>query len=151
MEIISKACNYSIRSLLYLCVKEEREKGFTSIREIADELGISFFFLTKVLQKLTQSGILESARGPTGGIRLKRDPHKLSLMELIFIVDGTDYFSTCFLGLRGCGMHTPCPMHDYWTSIKQDLRVKFTNTMVADLGKEIIKEGFRISRESGKS
>ena len=134
--------------MLYLCVKEESKKDFTSIREIADELGISFYFLTKVLQKLTQAGILESSRGPSGGIRIKRDPHELSLMELIFIVDGTDYFSTCFLGLRGCGMHTPCPMHNYWVSLKSDLRVKFTNTMVADLGKDIITEGFRISKDS---
>jgi len=147
LEIISKPCNYGIRSILLLTTKSLGANEYYSIKDIANELQISFHFLTKVLQQLTHSGILDSHRGPTGGVRLKRDPAKLSLLELIYILDGPGYFNKCFLGLRGCGMHTPCPMHDYWTGVKAELKEKFENTYVANLGKEIITEGFRISRD----
>ena len=151
MEIISKSCNYGIRSLLFLASRPDSKEEYTSIRVIADELGISFYFLSKVLHKLIRAGILDSFRGPTGGVRLNRDPNQLPLLELIYILDGKDYFNTCFLGLRGCGMHSPCPMHDYWTGVKAELREKFANTCVGGLGKDIITEGFRISRDIDRS
>ena len=97
--------------------------------------------------KLTKAGILDSSRGPAGGVRLKKDPDEVTLLELIYVLDGKDYFNTCFLGLRGCGMHTPCPMHDYWVGMKQQMKETFAKTYVSGLGKDIIKEGFRISRD----
>lgn len=150
MEIISKSCNYGIRSLLFLASSSPANGEYVSVRVIGDELGISFYFLSKVLHKLTTAGILESSRGATGGVRLKKDPDQLTLLELIYILDGKDYFNTCFLGLRGCGMHAPCPMHDYWTDIKTELKQKFSKTYVGSLGKDIINEGFRISRDTDR-
>jgi len=133
--------------MLFLATRKSSPDTYTSIRSIAEELGISFYFLTKVLHKLTKAGVLDSSRGPAGGVRLKKDPDEVTLLELIYILDGKDYFNTCFLGLRGCGMHTPCPMHDYWVSIKGQMKETFSRTYVSGLGKDIIKEGFRISRD----
>lgn len=46
--------------------------------------------LAKVLRRLTQAGILESARGSRGGYRLARDPRDINLMDIFSAVQELD-------------------------------------------------------------
>ena len=62
--LLSKSTEYGIRATLYLT--SLKQDGYVSIRAISDELDISFHFLTKIFQKLTQAGLLQSFRGPRG-------------------------------------------------------------------------------------
>ena len=61
MRVISKSGEYGLRALLYM-VAHKKDEAYVNIREMADELDISFHFLTKILQSLTQKGILQSYR-----------------------------------------------------------------------------------------
>jgi len=58
--VLSKACIYGIQAAIY--VASVKDVGYVSIQEISEKLNISFHFLTKVLQQLTQAGILNSYR-----------------------------------------------------------------------------------------
>ncbi|MCB0549642.1 MAG: Rrf2 family transcriptional regulator, partial [Phaeodactylibacter sp.] len=69
MKVLSKGCVYGLRALLYIVSEKPREE-YVNIREISEELDISFHFLTKTFQSLTQKGILRSYRGPNGGVTL---------------------------------------------------------------------------------
>ncbi|MBK7091378.1 MAG: Rrf2 family transcriptional regulator [bacterium] len=75
--LFSKGCTYAIRAALLVAVKETREgRKFIPIRELADELDLSFHFLTKILQVLTEAEIMESFRRPNVGIGLAREANK---------------------------------------------------------------------------
>jgi Rrf2 family transcriptional regulator, iron-sulfur cluster assembly transcription factor len=109
---ISKSCSHGIRSVVYL---SEAGKGrFIPIREISNDLNISYHFLTKILQMLTAANILISSRGAGGGVALARDPGQITLHELIVAIDGDELFTGCLLQLPGCGTRTPCPVHQEW-------------------------------------
>ncbi len=71
MKVLSKATVYGLRALVFMASEKERT-GYVSISEIAERLNISFHFLTKTFQTLTQHGILESYRGPNGGVALTK-------------------------------------------------------------------------------
>ena len=58
------------------------ERAFRSSPKIAKELGFSYNHFAKVVQKLVHAGLLETERGPRGGIRLARDPRKISMLDV---------------------------------------------------------------------
>ena len=58
------------------------ERAFRSSPKIAKELGFSYNHFAKVVQKLVHAGLLETERGPRGGIRLSRDSKSLTLLDI---------------------------------------------------------------------
>ena len=57
-------------------------RAFRPSPVIAKELGFSYNHFAKVAQKLVRAGVLETERGPRGGIRLARDPKAVSMLEI---------------------------------------------------------------------
>jgi len=135
MEILSKPTVYAIRALLYL-VAREKENDFVSIREMATELDISFHFLTKILQKLSEKGIVQSSRGATGGIILKRSPASIRIAEIVSVIEGPQFFDKCLLGLPGCGSKKPCPMHEFWKETKSSIKQMLETTTLKEMGRQ---------------
>jgi Rrf2 family iron-sulfur cluster assembly transcriptional regulator len=144
MPFLSTTSTYGLRALLYM-VGRSKEQRFIGIREMAGQLNISFHFLTKILQTLTQRGLLESYRGPTGGVAFAIPPENIRLAEVVSILEGPDFFDRCLLGLPGCGELAPCPMHRFWSSMKIRMRAEFENTTLAQLGQEALSESLRLS------
>jgi Rrf2 family iron-sulfur cluster assembly transcriptional regulator len=141
--ILSKTCNYGLRAVLYVTVYGERP--YVPIREISEELNISFHFLTKILQTLTQSSIMISFKGPNGGVALARPAESIQLAEIVEAIDGVALFDECLLGLEHCGTAHPCPVHAQWADIRERIGSFFRATTVADLAATIKQNGFRLT------
>lgn len=136
MRALSKATIYCLRALMYVASKNE-QNNYVSIGEISDELDISFHFLTKTFQTLNQHGLLESHRGPHGGIILKKASKDIYLIDIVHILEGADFFDKCLLGLPGCGEREPCPVHNFWKNVKGNLKLEFRKTSLQHLAKAI--------------
>ncbi len=141
--IFSKACEYGIRSALYVANRNENE--FVPIREIGDGLGISHHFLTKVLQDLTRAQIMKSLRGPRGGVALNGPPEVITLFDIIIAIEGAGHFDGCVLGLPSCDSNTPCPLHVYWGDVRDDIKKKFQSVSIKSLSDRVSEDGMRIS------
>ena len=141
--ILSKTCIYGIRAILYIAAQEE--SSYLPIGKAAKDLGISFHFLTKILQSLTQQQILTSYRGPKGGVALARPAEQIMLADIVSAIDGKDLFSACILGIPGCGEGIPCPLHDQWTSIRGQISDMFSKTSVATMALKVTRQGLRLS------
>ncbi|HQG45016.1 MAG TPA: Rrf2 family transcriptional regulator [bacterium] len=105
--ILSRSCDHAIRASLYIALQADR--AFVPIREIASALEISFHFLTKILQLLTQARIMASFKGPNGGVTLARPAAAISLKEIVLAIDGNRIFNGCMIGLDHCDDDHPCP------------------------------------------
>src|SRR5690625_5954814 len=90
-----------MRAALILALNETNK--YTPIRPKIEKLEISFHFLTKIMQQMTAKGILESYKGPNGGIRLTRPGDQIPLMEIVLAIDGPELFTDFALGLVECG------------------------------------------------
>lgn len=143
MKVLSKATVYGLRALMYLA-SERGEAKFMSIGEISEKLNISFHFLTKTFQKLSQHGILESYRGPNGGIALKKPAEEIFLSDIVLILEGQDFFDKCLLGLPGCGVEKPCPLHEFWKVARKSLQDEFDTTSLAILGAQVSQKRLRL-------
>ena len=133
--LLSKSAEYGIRATLYLA--SLNQDSYVSIRAISDELDISFHFLTKIFQKLTQAGLLRSFRGPNGGVALARPAGQITLMDLVTAIDGPGLFTECVLGLPGCGERKPCPLHETWGLERDRLAALFHNTDLAAMAADL--------------
>ncbi|MEJ5172572.1 MAG: Rrf2 family transcriptional regulator [Hydrogenothermaceae bacterium] len=118
--MITEAAKDSIRAVIYIALyREDRE--FISIKEIAQTLNLSFYFLSKNLLKLVKAGILESFRGPKGGVNFKKDPKEVKLIDIISAIDGTHVFESCILGFKECSETNPCAIHNKWAEERKRL------------------------------
>lgn len=60
------------------------------IREIADEHGVPARFLVQILLQLKGAGFVASTRGASGGYQLVRPPERISLGEVMSVIEGAD-------------------------------------------------------------
>ena len=140
--LFSKSCVYGIRSVLYLTLENHRQ--YVPIKEISEKLGISFHFLTKILQTLSQGGIIDSFKGPKGGVKLAKSPERISLLDIVYILDGKSLFEQCVLGLPGCQEKTPCPLHHSWAHQRDNIKANFEGTDLKGLAHKIKQENLRL-------
>jgi Rrf2 family protein len=113
------------------------------IKQIAGELDIPTPFLGKILQLLAKHKLLSSTKGPHGGFGLSKDPYEISMLEVIEIIDGLDFFNTCLVGMKICKGNTAlknhCPLHTQTEPIRLELTDFFTKQTIGDLAKDIHK------------
>ncbi|MDQ7054756.1 MAG: Rrf2 family transcriptional regulator [candidate division KSB1 bacterium] len=124
---------YAIQALIYIALHDHGK--FVPTREISKRLDIPFSFLTKILQVLSKQQILETYRGPTGGVRLLKRPTQISIEQIILSIDGDRLFTQCILRLPDCGNSKPCPLHDLFAPIRENLRDMLSHTMLSLLVK----------------
>lgn len=110
--IFSKTCELGLQSVLFLSIKKQ-QKIFRAV-EIAEEMNAPKEYVAKVLQMLTESGIVGSKKGKNGGFYLAKPPSKIKLIDIVEAIDGLEIFNKCVLGFKGCGTGEPCPVHDKW-------------------------------------
>ena len=73
----------SMSIALHVCLWiADGDRSFRPSPKIAKELGFSYNHFAKVVQKLVHAGLLETERGPKGGIRLALDPKEISMLEI---------------------------------------------------------------------
>lgn len=128
--------------MLYLASLDATE--YVSIRSISEALHISFHFLTKTFQKLTDAGLLVSQRGPAGGVRLARPARQITPLEILVAIDGPALFTECVLGLPGCGNEKPCPLHEEWAAERSRLASMFETVSLADLSRGFRNGAYRL-------
>jgi Rrf2 family protein len=143
MALLSKACIYGIRASIYIAIEDGGNK-FVPISKIAKELYLSSHFLTKILQELTKINLLESYKGPNGGVKLTKPAKDISLMEIVEAIDGTALFEECALGLEGCGHYYPCPLHYSWLEHREALKNLFITENLETLADSVKTAGFRL-------
>lgn len=126
--MLSNTCKYAIRAVLYLAVNE-KENLKIGIKKISEDLNMPSPFLGKILQVLSKHKILNSTKGPHGGFSLGKKAENISLLEIVQIIDGLDFFNTCVIGVKVCehddSKKDICPFHDKLDPIRDELHNQF--------------------------
>lgn len=70
----------------------------TSAREIAESYGLPFEITAKTLQRLKDTGLIQSAQGARGGYTLKRSLTEINLAEFLQLMEGPQSVVACASG-----------------------------------------------------
>ncbi len=133
-KLYSKGCEYAIRALIFATDHSSTDspKRFQA-KDVCEKAGIPESFTRKILQALVQDGVLVSGRGPGGGYALAMPAEEISIARIIRAIDGDQAYSKCVMGLEACNADNPCPMHDYWTTMKVPMLEELEARTLKDL------------------
>ncbi len=142
--MLSKSCEYALKSLLYITKTSENEKR-VGAKEISSNLGIPYHFAAKLLQVLSKADIISSQKGPNGGFFLTNENLKHSLADVIRAIDGNGIFVNCILGLKTCNEKRPCPLHFEFKEIKMKITKGFEQTTLAEFQEKLLSGAFYLN------
>ena len=83
---ISRKGEYALRAMTYLAMNYRKTPAH--IHEISRREKIPEKFLEQILLQLKRAGLLDSKRGAHGGYLLLKAPKRVSLAQIIRIIDG---------------------------------------------------------------
>ena len=135
--MFSKACEYGMRSVIFISVNGSREKK-VGIKDICKEIGAPEPFTGKILQNLTKLGLVNSLKGPNGGFFIEKGKN-IKLIEIVRAIDGNDLFTGCGLGIKVCSEKKPCPIHYEFKKIRDSLLEMLKTTSINEFTEDINK------------
>ena len=113
-------------------------------RDLAVQCHLPLPTVSKLLKTLLQSGLLASHRGVKGGYNLARDPHAISLAEIISALEGPFGLTECSADVGGlCDLESSCAIKDNQRIISQVLRGALESVMLSDLTRPMQLTGIR--------
>lgn len=140
MQLLSQGAQYTISAIIALA-REEPGKA-VSAGDLARPLNCPAAYLSQTLARLVPHGILDTRRGLNGGVYLLKKPSEIKLIDIVSAIDGTDFFNKCFLGIPGCGHIEPCPFHEEWTAMREEIREWLEKTTIADASEHMTEDWF---------
>lgn len=143
--LFSKACGYGIRAMLYLALQETERP--IQVKQIADALHMPLPFLSKVIHTLSRHNLIQSHKGPGGGVTLAHPPTNMTLLQVVEVMDGLDAFSSCALGIPHCSNDFPCPLHDQWGNIRHNIHQMLTARNLEQFTNQFKDSGWILMRE----
>jgi Rrf2 family transcriptional regulator, iron-sulfur cluster assembly transcription factor len=129
--MLTRACGYAVRAAVFLA--KHAQDGFVPVHEMSRVLDISPSFLSKIVRELSRSELIESYRGPNGGVALARPAESICVKDIVLAIDGPELFTCCVLGLPGCGTEKPCPLHHEWSRMRGEIERSFGKMDLATL------------------
>jgi Rrf2 family protein len=135
--MFSKACEYGIKACIFIASNSYENKR-VSLKDIAKQIDSPEAFTAKILQALARNKVITSIKGAHGGFEIQR--HIISTIKLAHIVnaiDGDAIYRGCGLGLHTCDENHPCPVHDKFKIIRDELKHMLENTNLEELALNI--------------
>ncbi len=131
--MFSKACEYGIRAATYIA-SQSLEGRRVSLKEIAEEIDSPVAFTAKILQQLSRNKIVASSKGAYGGFEIeKSNIERIKLGQIVHAIDGDKVYVGCGLGLKKCNANKPCPVHDRFVAIRDDLKNMLEATSLREM------------------
>ena len=136
--IFSKKCEYGLQAVLYLAAHNNSD--VVKSEEISKKLNIPKEFISKILQSLTESGLVYSKKGKSGGFALAKAPNKIRLIDIVTAIDGMSMFNNCVLGFPHCSPDHPCPLHEQWGELRTKAYNMLTDETLDQLKEKTLKK-----------
>jgi Rrf2 family protein len=90
---VSLQADYAIRLMCELA-RAERD-AFTPVGDLAEAARVPYEYARAICGRLVCSRLLVSRRGPSGGMRLAWDADEITLLQIVYAVDGRVLLSSC--------------------------------------------------------
>lgn len=129
---LGKLTDYGL--VLMTCIARDQEHSPHAARDLAMDSRLPLPTVSKVLKKLLQSGLLISQRGIKGGYILAREPHAISVAEIVAALEGPIALTECSTDISGlCDLEVCCPIKSNQRVISQAVRGTLEKLSLSDM------------------
>lgn len=132
---ISFKGDYALKTILDLTMSYN--KGLSQIKDVAKRQDIPLKYLEQIVSQLRSAGYLVTQRGSKGGIGLAKSPEKITLGEVVRLMEGPTSPISCVstTARTKCNFEKVCVFRDVWLEVKNRINEVVDNTTFADMAK----------------
>ena len=128
--------DYALKAVLDLALHHGNE--LVTIHEIARRIDAPVKFLEQILVALKKGGLVESRRGNVGGYLLSRPPDKITVGDVVRLIDGPIEPIPCVkAGYSNCSDIERCVLKSLWQRVSSATSKIVDNTTFEDLVSEV--------------
>jgi Rrf2 family protein len=127
--VLSQTVEYALRAAVHLASEAPSAR---TTDQISQATRVPRAYLSKVLQSLIRSGLVQSQRGLGGGMTLGKPAAELTILEVVNAVEPVQRIRTCPLGLAAHGSQL-CPLHSRLDAALATVEAAFRGTTLADI------------------
>ena len=129
---LGKLTDYGL--VLMSFIARSQGASLHSARDLARESGLPLSTVRKLLKELLHRGLLMSHRGIRGGYILAREPHDISIIDIIAALEGPLTLTECSSDTVGlCKLESNCPISKNQRIINQAVRQALGTITLSDL------------------
>lgn len=127
--MFSQTVEYALRAAIYLARQAPTP---CTTQQIAEATQVPRAYLSKVLQRLTEQGLVRSQRGAGGGVALACDPAEIDILSIVNAVDPIGRIESCPLGLAS-HRERLCPLHERLDKAIAQVELALQSSNLAEL------------------
>jgi Rrf2 family protein len=119
--------------MLNLALHYTDGKEAVVLKNISEEEDLSIRYLEQIIIPLKIHKLVKSVRGAGGGYTLARDPSKITVCEIIEVLEGSCSLVDCVDDGEFCDRVTECATHEIWKEASELLKNYFESKTLQDL------------------
>ncbi len=132
MNKINRKLEYALMALKYMSQKIPGE--LTSAKEVSDAFHTPFDATARVMQQMAQKGgILRAEYGANGGYQITKDLAKISIHDLVEIIEGPTALVKCLHKESPCEIQGTCNIVSPITNLNHRLTEFYKSLSLKDL------------------
>ena len=129
----TKAEEYGMFGVIYLA--DTDRSRVVPLSEISQAQDIPEKFLAKIFQSLSKNGVVRSHRGVRGGFTLAKDPHEITMKDVLETIQGPYHLMKCTEDKSTCTKDPDefCALREVLVIAEHRLTSTFEEFTLADL------------------
>ena len=131
---LSTRSRYGTRLLLDMA--QHYKKGPIQLGDIAKRQGVSVKYLEQIIIPLKKAHYIKSVRGPKGGHILTKAPEKITVGEIVALLENGTSLVECTEDTTVCERADICPTRLLWKEASEAMFGKLQAITLADLVKK---------------
>lgn len=106
MNKLNRKLEYALMALKHMSAKIPGE--LTSAKEVSENFSTPFDATARVMQVMAQKGLLRAEHGAFGGYQITKDLSKVTMLQLLEIIEGPTAMVKCMFKESHCEIHGTC-------------------------------------------
>lgn len=138
---LNRTTEYGLIALRHMNQKRNLEgaSSVTSAREIAESYGLPFEITAKTLQRLKDTGMIQSAQGARGGYTLQCALDRTSLAEFLTLMEGGQSVVSCTTETKSaceCEYELKCGLRPVMSNLNERVQRFLSGIYLSELTEE---------------
>lgn len=131
MNKLNRKLEYSLMALKHMSAKRPGE--LTTAKEVSESYRAPFDATARVMQVMAQKGLLKSEQGAAGGYQITKDLSRVTLHELMAVIQGPTKIAKCIHKQEPCELQMNCNIISPITNLNQKLNEFYKNVSLQEL------------------
>ena len=124
--MLNQTAIYALRAMGFLAAHNTGKLVHSAL--IAKEMNIPHNFLSKILNRLSQTDLIHAVRGRGGGVKLSRPASEILLYDVVNLFMKIDDVNKCLLGMHAC--NGTCGLHVRWQIVSEQFEKLLNDTTI---------------------